>query len=76
VSVRPSAGLMAAALAVPLVLLCCLGPAALASLLAGFVAWVGGFNIAVVTAVTLVGGLVTYGFLRRRTVRLRRVERS
>jgi hypothetical protein len=71
-SERPAAGLAAAALVVPVVLLCCLGPAAIASLVAGFIAWLGGLGSLAVAGVTVTVGLLAYGLLRGRTARLRR----
>jgi hypothetical protein len=69
---KPAAGLAAAALALPFVLLCCLGPAAVASLFAGFIAWLGGFGSVAVAGVTVAAGLLAYRLLRGKTVRLRR----
>ena len=75
-SERPAVGVITAALIAPLVLVCCLGPAAVASLLAGFVAWLSGLGVAAVAGATVVGGALAEGLLRRRTVRLRRGTKS
>jgi hypothetical protein len=72
---RPAAGLAATGLVIPLVLLCCLGPTAIASLLAGLIAWLGGLGSVSVAVVTVAVGLLAFGLLRRRSARLRRGER-
>jgi len=63
---KPVAGLVVAALATPLVLLCCLGPTIVGSLVAGTAAWLGGLGVATVTVATVAGGLVVFGLLRWR----------
>ena len=68
-SEKPAAGILTAVLAVPLVLLCCLGPAAVGSLFAGAGAWLGGLSVAAATAAAIAGALCVYGFLRWRKAR-------
>ena len=76
VSERPAVGVITAVLIAPLVLLCCLGRAAVASLLAGFVAWLSGLGVAAVAGATVVVGALAYGFLRGRNMRLQRGTKS
>jgi hypothetical protein len=66
VSERPAAGFITAGLVVPLVLLCCLGPVAVASFFAGFVAWLGGLSVATIVGAAIAIGSLAYGFLRGR----------
>jgi len=72
VSERPAAGFLTAALVAPLVLLCCLGPAGVVSLLGGFVAWLSGLNAAAVLGVTIAIGPLAYAILHARKTRLQR----
>lgn len=69
---RTPAGIIAAVFVAPLVLLCCLGPAAVASLFAGTVAWLGGWSLAAMTGAAIAGGLFAYGVLRWRRAVLHR----
>lgn len=62
---KPVAGLVTAAVAVPLVALCCLGPVVLGSVLGGIGAWLGGLNAAEIVGATFVAGILAYGLLRR-----------
>lgn len=70
---KPVAGLVTAAVAVPLVALCCLGPAVLGSILGGMVGWFGGLNAVEVAAAALAAGALAYGFLRWRRARRARI---
>jgi hypothetical protein len=54
---RTPAGIVAAVFVAPLVLLCCLGPAGVASLFAGIVAWSSGLSVAAITGAAIAGGL-------------------
>jgi hypothetical protein len=63
-SEKPSATITTAALVAPLVVLCCLGPAAVAALLSGIVARLGGLGVAATVAAAVVAGLFGYGVMR------------
>ena len=69
---NPFAGLVAAVLVVPLVVLCCLGPALLGSLLGGMAGWLGGLNVVEMAGAAVAAGLVAYGLLRWRRARVYR----
>src|SRR5258708_22283227 len=57
---KPVAGLVTAAVIVPIVALCCLGPTVLASLVGGLVGWMGGLGSAEVAGAALAVGFVAY----------------
>lgn len=69
---KPDAGLLAAVVAVPLVLVCCLGPVVLGSLLAGAAAGLGGLGAAEIIGIALAIGAAGYGLLRWRRASLAR----
>lgn len=68
---KPVAGFATAAVVAPLVVLCCLGPVVLVSVLGGAVTWFAGWGLAEAAAGALAVGLVAYGILRWRRARLR-----
>lgn len=69
---KPGGALAGAALVVPLVALCCLGPAVLGSFLGGLLAWIGGLGLAEIAGAAIVVGLMAYGLVRWRKLRHRR----
>lgn len=62
---------MAAAVAIPLAILCCLGSAGVASLMVGAIAWLSGLKVAAILGAVVTGCILAYGLLRRRKARLR-----
>lgn len=63
---KPVAGLVAAVAAVPVFLLCCLGPIFLGSVLGGLAGWAGGLGPAAILAAALAMAAAAYGLLRQR----------
>lgn len=63
---KPVAGITTAIIALPLVILCCLGPAFLFAGLGGLIGWLGGANIFLAVAMAIVAGIAVNRFLRRR----------
>jgi hypothetical protein len=64
------AGFVTALLISPLVVVCCLGPPVLGSILGVLVGWLGGLGLAEVVGTALAAGLVVYGLLRWRRARV------
>jgi hypothetical protein len=73
---KPVAGVVTALVAVPLALLCCLGPIALGSVLAGVAGWLGGLGVFAILGVVLTAAAAGYGLLRWRWARFRRAGGS
>ncbi len=63
---KPVAGITTAIIALPLVILCCLGPAFLLAGLGGLIGWFGGANILLTVSMAIVAGIAVNRFLRRR----------
>ena len=63
------AGLVTAAVVAPLCAVCILGPALLASMFAGGLGWLGGFDPVVTVGLVLAAGIAVYGIARRRRAR-------
>ncbi len=65
---KPVAGITTAIIALPLVILCCLGPAFLFAGVGGLIGWLGGANIflAVAVAMAIVAGIAVNRLLRRK----------
>jgi hypothetical protein len=68
---KPFAGLVIAAVAAPVAILCCLGAVFLGSLLGGMVGWLSGLNLVAGAGLVLVASLLAYGFVLWRRVRRR-----
>lgn len=75
-SEKPAAGLIAAAVAAPLVVLCCLGPAVFGSLLGGIAGWLGGLGAAAAAGAGVVAGVAAYGLFRWWRARSQRMGAS
>src|SRR5579863_3881233 len=69
---KPVAGIVTAAGVVPLVLLCCLGPVVVGSMIGGVFGWLGGLGPAAIAGTAVAFAAITYGFLRWRRRRRRR----
>lgn len=65
------AGFVTAVLIAPLVVVCCLGPAVLGSVVGALVGWLGGLDPVEVVGGALAAGLVVYGLLHWRRARSR-----
>jgi membrane protein DedA with SNARE-associated domain len=66
------AGLVTFAAILPLCAVCVLGPAAIGSVIAGFGAWLGGFDFWAVMLVAVGGAAAIYRLLRQRRNRRER----
>lgn len=67
---KPPGALIAAVIAAPLMVVCCLfGPAAIAWLVAGASGWVAGVGATASAGLAIVAALLVYGFTRRRRAR-------
>ena len=75
-SEKSGAGLAVAAVVVPLVALCCLGPAVLGSVLGGIVGWLGGLGPDAAAGAGIATGLAAYGLFRWRRGRGHRIGTS
>ena len=62
---KPVAGIVTAAVAVPVVALCCLGPAVLGSIAGGVLGWFGGLGPVAAIALVFGAALALYGVARR-----------
>ncbi len=71
---KPVAGIVTAAAVVPLLLLCCLGPVVVGSVIGGVIGWLGGLGPAEIAGAAVALAAITYGRLRWRRRRLRRAE--
>ncbi|HUZ73775.1 MAG TPA: hypothetical protein VMU87_12385 [Stellaceae bacterium] len=69
---KPVAGIVTAAAVVPLVLLCCLGPVVVGSVIGGVAGWLGGLGPAEIAGAAVALAAITYGLLRWRRRQLRR----
>jgi hypothetical protein len=66
---KPIAGLVTAVAIAPLLVVCCLGPAVVASALAGIAAWFSGANAVTVTGLAILAAMLAYGSVRWRKAR-------
>ena len=64
-----AAGLVAAIVVAPVCAVCILGPAVLASVLAGITGWIGGLDPVLVAGLAILAGIAVYGIVRRRNSR-------
>lgn len=63
---KPVAGLLATVAVLPLLLLCCLGPVILGSILGGIAGWLSGLGFAGILSAALAIAAISYGILRWR----------
>lgn len=68
------AGLVAVAVVAPLCAVCVLGPAFLGSTIAWTAGWLSGLDILVAAGLAIVAGGLLYGLLRRRRVKIDKVD--
>lgn len=64
---RTTATITTAILIVPLVALCCLGPALFGAALGGAIGWLGGLDPVYALGAAIVAGFAIYSFMRRRS---------
>ena len=63
---KPIAGLVTAVAIAPLLAVCCLGPAVVASAFAGIAAWFSGADAVTVTGLAILAAILAYRFVRWR----------
>lgn len=63
---KPVAGITTAIVVLPLVVLCCLGPALFGAALGGAIGWLGGVDPAYALGAAIAAGIAIYSLMRRR----------